>query len=69
MITHTDRATILIEALPYIQRFQNSTFVIKYGGHAMVDETLKQEFALEIILMKYCGSQSHCGPRRRASDR
>jgi acetylglutamate kinase len=55
MITHTDRATILIEALPYIQRFQNSTFVIKYGGHAMVDETLKQEFALDIILMKYVG--------------
>jgi acetylglutamate kinase len=55
MISHTDRATILIEALPYIQRFQNSTFVIKYGGHAMVDETLKQEFALDIILMKYVG--------------
>jgi acetylglutamate kinase len=55
MITHPDRATILIEALPYIQRFQNSTFVIKYGGHAMVDETLKQEFALDIILMKYVG--------------
>jgi acetylglutamate kinase len=55
MITHTDRATILIEALPYIQRFQNSTFVIKYGGHAMVDETLKQGFALDIILMKYVG--------------
>ncbi len=55
MITHTERATILIEALPYIQRFQNSTFVIKYGGHAMVDETLKQEFALDIILMKYVG--------------
>jgi acetylglutamate kinase len=55
LITHTDRATILIEALPYIQRFQNSTFVIKYGGHAMVDETLKQEFALDIILMKYVG--------------
>ncbi len=55
MITHTDRATVLIEALPYIQRFQNSTFVIKYGGHAMVDETLKQAFALDIILMKYVG--------------
>jgi acetylglutamate kinase len=55
MITHPDRATVLIEALPYIQRFQNSTFVIKYGGHAMVDETLKQEFALDIILMKYVG--------------
>jgi acetylglutamate kinase len=55
MTTYTDRATILIEALPYIQRFQNSTFVIKYGGHAMVDETLKQAFALDIILMKYVG--------------
>ncbi|OPX40157.1 MAG: acetylglutamate kinase [Desulfobacteraceae bacterium 4484_190.1] len=46
---------VLIEALPYIQRFNRSTFIIKYGGHAMVDEELKQDFALDIILMKYVG--------------
>jgi acetylglutamate kinase len=55
VITHTDRAKILIEALPYIQRFNRATIVVKYGGHAMVDEDLKQDFALDIILMKYVG--------------
>jgi len=55
VITHADRATILIEALPYIQRFNKATIVVKYGGHAMVDEELKQDFALDIILMKYVG--------------
>ncbi len=55
MITHAERAKILIEALPYIQRFNRATIVVKYGGHAMVDEDLKQDFALDIILMKYVG--------------
>ena len=55
MTTHTDRARVLIEALPYIRRFNGATIVVKYGGHAMVDEKLKQEFALDIILMKYVG--------------
>jgi acetylglutamate kinase len=48
-------ADVLIEALPYIQRFNNATMVIKYGGHAMVEERLKMSFALDIILMKYVG--------------
>jgi acetylglutamate kinase len=48
-------ADVLIEALPYIQRFNNATMVIKYGGHAMVEERLKKSFALDIILMKYVG--------------
>ncbi|MDB9823352.1 acetylglutamate kinase [Deltaproteobacteria bacterium] len=48
-------ASVLIEALPYIQRFNNATIVVKYGGHAMVDEKLKNSFALDIILMKYVG--------------
>ena len=55
MISHTERANMLIEALPYIQRFRGETIVIKYGGHAMVDEQLKENFALDIILMKYVG--------------
>ncbi len=50
-----DRARILIEALPYIKRFNRQTMVIKYGGHAMVDDRLKKGFALDIILMKYVG--------------
>jgi acetylglutamate kinase len=51
----TYRAKILIEALPYIRRFNNATIVVKYGGHAMVNEELKKDFALDIILMKYVG--------------
>ena len=50
-----DRAQILIEALPYIQRFQGKTIVIKYGGNAMVDEALKQSFARDVVLMKLVG--------------
>ena len=48
-------ASVLIEALPYIQKFNNETIVVKYGGNAMVDENLKKNFALDIILMKYVG--------------
>jgi acetylglutamate kinase len=55
MISQTERAQVLIEALPYIQRFNGDTIVIKYGGHAMVDERLKRNFALDIILMRYVG--------------
>lgn len=48
-------AEVLIEALPYIQRFNKKTVVIKYGGNAMVDESLKQAFARDIVLMKLVG--------------
>jgi acetylglutamate kinase len=48
-------ADILIEALPYIQKFSTKTVVIKYGGHAMVDEGLKRDFANDITLLKYVG--------------
>lgn len=55
MIGDSERATILIEALPYIQRFNRATMVIKFGGHAMINDSLKQDFALDILLMKYVG--------------
>ena len=48
-------ADILIEALPYIKRFSGKTIVVKYGGHAMVDEDLKKDFANDITLLKYIG--------------
>ncbi|HHP7233994.1 MAG TPA: acetylglutamate kinase [Desulfobacterales bacterium] len=48
-------AEILIEALPYIRRFYGMTIVIKYGGHAMVDEQLKEDFARDITLLKFIG--------------
>lgn len=50
-----ERADILLEALPYIRRFYNKTIVIKYGGHAMVDEELKKMFAMDVAMMKYVG--------------
>lgn len=48
-------ADVLIEALPYIRRFYGMTIVVKYGGHAMVDEQLKADFARDITLMKFTG--------------
>jgi acetylglutamate kinase len=48
-------AQVLIEALPYIQRFAGKTLVIKYGGNAMVDEVLKNSFARDVVLMKHVG--------------
>lgn len=48
-------AHVLIEALPYINRFVGKTIVIKYGGNAMIDEELKNSFARDIILMKRVG--------------
>lgn len=50
-----ERAKVLIESLPYMQEFRHKTVVIKYGGHAMVDEELKKQFALDVILMKHIG--------------
>ena len=48
-------ADVLIEALPYIQRFKGKTVVVKFGGNAMVDEALKHSFARDIVLMKLVG--------------
>ncbi len=50
-----EKAKILVESLPYMQEFRNKIVVIKYGGHAMVDENLKRQFALDVILMKQIG--------------
>jgi acetylglutamate kinase len=48
-------ADILIESLPYIRRFAGMTVVVKYGGHAMVDEQLKEDFARDVTLLKFVG--------------
>ncbi|MFZ5994874.1 MAG: acetylglutamate kinase [Thermodesulfobacteriota bacterium] len=50
-----EKARVLIEALPYIQTFYGKTVVIKYGGHAMVNDLLKQSFARDVVLMRYIG--------------
>ena len=48
-------ARVLTEALPYIKRFSGKTMVIKYGGNAMVDDRLKNDFARDVVLMKLVG--------------
>jgi acetylglutamate kinase len=50
-----EKASVLHEALPYIRRFHGRTFVVKYGGHAMVDAELKASFAKDICLLRYVG--------------
>lgn len=49
------RADILVEALPYIKEFYGKTILIKYGGHAMVNDDLKQMVAMDAVLMRYVG--------------
>jgi acetylglutamate kinase len=52
-----EKASVLHEALPYIRRFHGRTFVVKYGGHAMIDGELKTSFAKDICLLRYVGIQ------------
>jgi acetylglutamate kinase len=53
--TAAAKAKILAEALPYIQRFHGKTIVVKYGGNAMTDATLKEGFARDVVLLKVVG--------------
>ena len=53
--SNTVTVQVLTEALPYIQRFHGQTVVIKYGGNAMTDESLKNSFARDVVLMKLVG--------------
>jgi acetylglutamate kinase len=50
-----EKAAVLIEALPWLQRFHGTTVVVKYGGNAMVDEELKAAFAQDMVFLKLCG--------------
>lgn len=52
---YIDKANVLIEALPYIQRFNRKIFVVKYGGSAMLDEGLKQSVIEDCVLLKLVG--------------
>ena len=49
------KAEVLIEALPYLQRYAGRTFVVKYGGHAMGDPGAARDFAEDIVLLKAVG--------------
>ena len=54
-LNHSDRAQVLVEALPYIQRYYGKTVVIKYGGNAMISEELKKAVISDIILLRLVG--------------
>lgn len=51
----TTTVEVLTEALPYIRQFHGQTVVIKYGGNAMTEDTLKHSFARDVVLMKLVG--------------
>ena len=51
-ITNSDRSEVLVQALPYIQKYQNKTVVIKYGGNAMVNEELQDAVMTDIVLLR-----------------
>ncbi|MGI6331168.1 MAG: acetylglutamate kinase [Zhaonellaceae bacterium] len=55
VLTALEKAAILVEALPYIKEFYGKTVVIKYGGHAMLNDDLKRAVLQDIILMKFVG--------------
>jgi acetylglutamate kinase len=49
------KAAVLAEALPWLERFHGRTVVVKYGGHAMTDDTLRRAFAEDIVFLRYAG--------------
>ena len=53
--SHIDRANVLAEALPYIQKYSGKTIVVKYGGNAMISEELRQAVISDIILLSLVG--------------
>ncbi len=52
MTSQADNVTVLLEALPYIRDFHGKTVVIKYGGAAMREESLREAFATDVVLLK-----------------
>jgi len=54
-VSPIEKADVLLEALPYIRRFAGKVMVVKYGGHAMENEELKDSFAQDVVLLKYVG--------------
>ena len=55
MTTPADKAAVLIEALPWLRRFHGALVVVKYGGNAMVDDTLKRAFAEDMVFLRLAG--------------
>ena len=54
-ISNTDKAAVLAEALPYLQKYYNKVVVVKYGGNAMVNDALKEAVMSDIVLLSLVG--------------
>jgi acetylglutamate kinase len=54
-VTPHEKAAVLIESLPWLERFHGATVVIKYGGNAMIDPALQQAFAADMVFLRYAG--------------
>ena len=65
-ISNSDRAQVLVKALPYIQTYKGKTVVVKYGGNAMVNEDLKAAVMSDIVLMQLVGIHVGTGAWRWA---
>jgi len=55
MKKYIEKVNTLLESLPYIREFNGKTVVIKYGGHAMLDDALRKSFARDVVLLKLVG--------------
>jgi acetylglutamate kinase len=55
LLSPVEKARVLVEALPYIRKFHGKTVVMKYGGHAMDDESLRESFCRDVVLLKFVG--------------
>ena len=54
-ITREDRAEVLAEVLPWLKHLHGKIVVVKYGGHAMIDDTLRRGFAADMVFLRNCG--------------
>ena len=54
-LTPAQKSAVLVEALPWLERFSGALFVVKYGGNAMVDDELKRAFAQDMVFLRLCG--------------
>ena len=62
------KAAVLIESLPWLQRFAGKIVVVKFGGNAMVDDDLKRAFAEDMVYLRHAGLQARRRARRRPAD-
>ena len=68
-LTNEGKAEILVQALPYIQKYYDQIVVVKYGGNAMIDEDLKKTVMRDLVLLAQIGVKVVCADRREGCAR